>query len=380
MHGIELRIEMDDEVGWVYSDELRLKQVLLNLVTNAVKFTGDDGSVVVRAVREGADILITVTDTGIGVPEADRERIFESFQQGGRGSSREEGTGLGLTLSRRIVELLGGRMWLETEVGVGSTFGFSLPARERDGDARSDDGASTSTSGEVVIIEDDRPSLDLFSAYLSGAALKVTTARDGPSGLDAVRRTHPEAVLLDIRLPGIDGWTVLKELKSDPTTRDIGNRRVDRRREVAWCRPGRRSVPRQAGRPRGVADCTDVNRRSCTGTRERSRTHGDAMTQGRVLVVEDNPKNLKLVRDVLTYSGYEVIEATSGEDGVRLAHEMSPDLILMDLQLPGIDGAEALRQIRRSGSDVPVVAVTAFAMDNDRARAPSPALSQARMP
>ena len=93
------------------------------------------------------------------------------------------------------------------------------------------------------------------------------------------------------------------------------------------------------------------------------------MTQGRVLVVEDNPKNLKLVRDVLTYSGYEVIEATSGEDGVRLAHEMSPDLILMDLQLPGIDGAEALRQIRRSGSDVPVVAVTAFAMDNDRTRA-----------
>ena len=221
IHGIDLRIEMDDEVGWVYSDELRLKQVLLNLVTNAVKFTGDDGSVVLRAVREGADILITVTDTGIGVPEADRERIFESFQQGGRGSSREEGTGLGLTLSRRIVELLGGRMWLETEVGVGSTFGFSLPARERDRDARSDDGASTPTSGEVVIIEDDRPSLDLFSAYLSGAALKVTTARDGPSGLDAVRRTHPDAVLLDIRLPGIDGWAVLKQLKSDQKTRDI---------------------------------------------------------------------------------------------------------------------------------------------------------------
>ncbi len=93
------------------------------------------------------------------------------------------------------------------------------------------------------------------------------------------------------------------------------------------------------------------------------------MSQGRVLVVEDNPKNLKLVRDVLTYSGFEVIEATSGEDGVRMADEMSPDLILMDLQLPGIDGAEALRQIRMSGTQVPVVAVTAFAMNNDRKRA-----------
>jgi two-component system cell cycle response regulator DivK len=93
------------------------------------------------------------------------------------------------------------------------------------------------------------------------------------------------------------------------------------------------------------------------------------MSEGRILVVEDNPKNLKLVRDVLTYAGYEVIEATSGEDGVRLAAERGPDLILMDLQLPGIDGAEALRQIRTIERQVPVVAVTAFAMNNDRTRA-----------
>jgi two-component system cell cycle response regulator DivK len=93
------------------------------------------------------------------------------------------------------------------------------------------------------------------------------------------------------------------------------------------------------------------------------------MSEGRILVVEDNPKNLKLVRDVLTYAGYEVIEATSGEDGVRLAAETAPDLILMDLQLPGIDGAEALRQIRTVEQGVPVVAVTAFAMNNDRTRA-----------
>ena len=220
-HGIDLGVETADGVGRIYSDELRLKQVLLNLVTNAVKFTGDGGSVVVGARREGAEILITVTDTGAGVPEADRERIFESFQQGGRGSSREEGTGLGLTLSRRLVELLGGHMWLETEVGRGSTFGFVLPAPEREGHGRPTDADLTPARGEVVIIEDDRPSLDLFSAYLSGAALKVTTALDGPSGLESVRRTRPDAVLLDIRLPGIDGWAVLKELKAEPDTRDI---------------------------------------------------------------------------------------------------------------------------------------------------------------
>ena len=217
-HGIDLRVEIGAEVGVVYSDQLRLKQVVLNLMTNAVKFTGDGGSVVVRAEHTPTDIEITVTDTGIGVPELDRERIFESFQQGGRGSSREEGTGLGLTLSRRIVELLGGRMWLDSEVGVGSTFGFSIPARQ----TSSRVGAQpVNDTGHVVVIEDDRPSLDLFSAYLSAASLQVTTARDGRSGLDAVRRVRPDAVLLDIRLPGIDGWTVLEALKDDPETRDI---------------------------------------------------------------------------------------------------------------------------------------------------------------
>ncbi len=221
LHAIDLGVEVDEDIDEVYSDELRLKQVVLNLMTNAVKFTGDGGSVAVRAARGPATIEITVEDTGIGVPEADRERIFESFQQGGRGSSREEGTGLGLTLSRRIVELLGGRMWLASEVGVGSTFGFSIPARDGASGAQPGDGGQSQPVGDVVVIEDDRPSLDLLTAYLSGAALRVTASRDGQSGLEAVREVHPAAVLLDIRLPGIDGWAVLQALKADPDTRGI---------------------------------------------------------------------------------------------------------------------------------------------------------------
>jgi signal transduction histidine kinase/CheY-like chemotaxis protein len=221
-HDIALRVEVGHDVGLVYTDELRLKQVVLNLLTNAVKFTSDGGSVLITAVRSGPAIEITVTDTGIGVPVADRERIFESFQQGGRGPAREEGTGLGLTLSRRIVELLGGQMWLDTEVGVGSTFGVSLPAREHEAmDGLMGDGGPDRRVGHIVVIEDDRPSLALLTAYLSGAALRVTTARDGQSGLDAVRRVRPAVVLLDIRLPGIDGWTVLQALKADVRTRDI---------------------------------------------------------------------------------------------------------------------------------------------------------------
>jgi signal transduction histidine kinase len=132
-HSIDLRVELGGRVGAVEADELRFKQVVLNLVSNAVKFTPDGGSVVIWADEVDTDLHVTVKDTGVGIPVEDRERIFESFQQGGRGAAREEGTGLGLTLSRRIVELLGGRIWLESEVGVGSTFGFSIPMRRTRG-------------------------------------------------------------------------------------------------------------------------------------------------------------------------------------------------------------------------------------------------------
>ncbi len=127
LHAITVTVEVADDVGMLEADELRFKQVVLNLLSNAVKFTPDGGSVSIRAYREGNELMVTVTDTGIGVPPEDQERIFESFQQGRRGAPKEEGTGLGLTLSRRIVGLFGGRMWLESAPGVGSTFGFSIP-------------------------------------------------------------------------------------------------------------------------------------------------------------------------------------------------------------------------------------------------------------
>ena len=222
LKAIDIEVAADDDVGAVEADELKLKQVVINLLTNAVKFTSDGGSVVMRATRSGSGVVtITVTDTGIGVPPEDRERIFESFQQGGRGPSREEGTGLGLTLSRRIVELLGGRMWLESEPGVGSTFGFSIPAHRPSVAGWVGHSDPANGLADAVVIDDDRPSLDLLSAYLAGGALRVTPARDGQSGLEAVRRIRPAVVLLDIRLPGMDGWAVLEALKADPTTRDI---------------------------------------------------------------------------------------------------------------------------------------------------------------
>ncbi|MDT5296885.1 MAG: hypothetical protein QOG79_127 [Mycobacterium sp.] len=218
-HAIALSVQVADDIDTIEADELQFKKVVLNLVANAVKFTPDGGSVSVRAYREGTDLVVTVTDTGIGVPPEDQERIFESFQQGRRGAPKEEGTGLGLTLCRRIVELFGGRMWLKSTPGTGSTFGFSvpgLPEREDDVASRERDKLPV-----VVLVDDDRASLDLLSAYLDGSGTRVLRARDGVEALEQIRKVPPVAVVLDIKLPRLDGWEVLAELKADPVTAAI---------------------------------------------------------------------------------------------------------------------------------------------------------------
>ena len=219
-HGIAVSVGIGDDVDTLEADELRFKQVLLNLLSNAVKFTPDGGSVQVRAERVGDELVVTVSDTGVGVPPEDRERIFESFQQGGRGVAREEGTGLGLTLTRRIIELFDGRLWLESEVGVGSTFGFAVPLRAR-ATTGTGSGAPDSTGQTILLVDDDRASLDLMAAYLEGAGLRLERATDGVAALRLTRELRPAALVLDIRLPGLDGWQVLDRLREDPETADI---------------------------------------------------------------------------------------------------------------------------------------------------------------
>jgi signal transduction histidine kinase/CheY-like chemotaxis protein len=220
-HGIAVSVDVAGDATVAHTDELRLKQILLNLLSNAVKFTPDGGTVQVRASRHDDELWVTVTDTGVGVPSQDRERIFESFQQGGRGVAREEGTGLGLTLTRRIVELFGGRLWLESEVGVGSTFGFALPRAFVAEEGAGSPATSAPPGAAVLLVDDDRSSLDLMSAYLSTSGLRLERATDGLEALRLAQTLRPQAVVLDIRLPHLDGWQVLDRLRRDPRTAHI---------------------------------------------------------------------------------------------------------------------------------------------------------------
>jgi signal transduction histidine kinase len=219
-HQITINSSVAETIDLIESDELRLRQVLVNLLSNAVKFTPDGGRVDVMAEPLGNELVISVRDNGPGIAREDWEPIFESFQQGRRGPPSEEGTGLGLTLCRKIMTLLGGRIWLESEVGMGSAFHVAMPFERTIADASAGTGEQIDGRA-VVIIDDDRATQELLAAYLAGTGVQVVRARDGIEGLGEIRRRRPVAVVLDIRLPGMDGWAVLEELHSDETTKDV---------------------------------------------------------------------------------------------------------------------------------------------------------------
>ena len=367
LHGIRLTLEAAAGLGLVTADELRLKQVLLNLLSNAVKFTPDGGSIVVRAWRDAEEVDVTVTDTGIGIAPADQERIFDSFQQGERSASSSEGTGLGLTLSRRIVELHGGRLWLTSTPGDGSTFGISVPQPDADRAAGGevwmvDDGSLTGPT--VVVIEDDPRSAELVELHLRAAGLRAVGASTGEQGLDLVRAEDPVAVVLDIHLPGMDGWEVLTALKSDPTTADVPVVVV--------------SVEPERGRGFALG-ATEYLVKPVSGehllaavTRLLPPPRADEQTPRlSVVVVDDDPLALKLVRSTLEPLGWEVHTCAGGQQAADLVRAVAPSVVVIDLLMPHVDGFAVIDELRphRDSDGPPIVVLTAKSLTpQDRSR------------
>lgn len=223
--GVSLTFERDDDLPLVSADVLKLTQVVLNLLTNAVKFTNAGGSVHVSARVEGESAQIEVRDTGIGIAEDEQERVFEAFQRGGRDArTSTEGTGLGLTLSKRIVELHGGRMWMQSELGIGSTFGFTVPLVRADEQPELAAAASpdAGTGGRTVVVIDDDPlDLSLVEAILAPEGFTVIRAGSGREGVKLVRERQPGVVLLDLMMPDMDGFAVVEMLRAEPATADV---------------------------------------------------------------------------------------------------------------------------------------------------------------
>jgi signal transduction histidine kinase/DNA-binding response OmpR family regulator len=359
---ILLSLDVDPGVGLLDADRLRFRQVVLNLLSNAVKFTPEAGRVDVRAFLRGQDLVVLVADTGVGVPAEDRERIFDAFQQGARSSGQVEGTGLGLTLSKRILELHGGRIWVESEAGKGSTFGIALPAGSEEPAVTSapqaglDSGITLEPAlgprPTVVVVEDDRRSFDLLRVYLEAAGARVVSATDGEEGLDTVRRLSPAGVVLDILLPGIDGWDVLAQLKADPGTAAIPVIVVsmvdERGRGFAL------GATEYLVKPVGKEQLLAALYRAAAMP-ERKHT---------VVAIDDDPLAIELVRASLEPEGWTVLGAATGQEGLALIRERQPSAVLLDLLMPGMDGFEVVEALRADPDtkSVPVVILTSKSM------------------
>ncbi len=362
---LDLTVSKDLEGVRIRADERKLKQIMFNLLSNAVKFTLDGGSVRVAAkpfLKKESEqryscVEISVSDTGIGIKSEDQKRIFDEFVQTDSSYARmQEGTGLGLALTRKLVELHGGRIWVESEgEGKGSTFSFVIPAGASDekceGIIREEE-EQKGVEGKslVLVVEDDPQAGELLKEYLSDAGYSVARAYDGEHAIRMARKLKPYAIILDIILPKKDGWEVLKELKSRTETRDIPVVVVSSTED------------RQLGLSLGAIEwlVKPVDRNSVIKILSSVFPVNDK-TALTVLVVDDEPEDVELLSEILHGQGYNVLKAYGGKQGIELAIEKLPDVIILDLIMPEVNGFEVVRKLREhpETSDIPIVINTA---------------------
>ena len=349
-HGINLSLDMSDDIDTLIADDRKVKQIVFNLLSNAVKFTPDKGKVGIKARQDDGAVEIAVWDTGMGIAQEDQQRVFEEFQQVGETlTNKPEGTGLGLALTKRLVELHGGSIRLESTPGEGSIFTFTLPMTgEGQRPARTAEQETTvaerveqaaSTSPLVLVIEDDPKAVDLLRIYLSEAGYAVETAKDGEEGLDKAKRLSPNAVILDVLLPKVDGWDFLSQMKADATTKDIPVIIV--------------SIVDQKGKgfALGAAEylVKPIKKESLLRALDTFRLDAKARTAPiKILAIDDDPKAIELIAAALEPEGFQVLKTYGGEEGLALAKTEQPDIIILDLLMPEVNGFEVLDRLERS--------------------------------
>lgn len=363
-HGMTLSLEIADDVDTLTGDERKVKQILFNLLSNAVKFTSDGGKVGITARMADAVVQVAVWDTGVGIAADDQQRIFEEFQQVGYGlAGKTEGTGLGLTLAKKFAELHGGTIWVESTLGHGSTFTFTLPVRgvespvslpavQEDTVQDRERAVEPSSMGPLVlVVEDDPKGADLLRIYLSEAGYTVDVARDGAEGLEKIRQLGPAAVILDILLPKLDGWAFITQVKADPVTKAVPVIIV--------------SIIDQKGKgfALGAADylIKPVQKDDLLRTlRAFSLTAKTQTAPVKILAVDDDPKAVELLAAILEPEGFHILRAYGGEAGIEIARAEQPDLIILDLLMPEMNGFEVLDRLGQSSvtRQLPVILFT----------------------
>ena len=350
-------IDCPPGLGTLHADQTRFRQALLNLASNANKFT-QNGTVTIAAQSQRIDsrewIIIAVTDTGIGMTEEQMGRLFQEFSQADASTARKfGGTGLGLAISRHFCRIMGGDITVESKQGEGSKFTIRLP-RFVQTDAAivpyADPTPSVVEATEaplILVVDDDETARELVVRHLEGAGFSAVVAKGGQEGLRLVRELRPAAVTLDIMMPDLDGWTVLAAMKGDPALANI---------PVVLM-----SIVDQKNRgyALGAADylVKPVDRVKLVKT----LTGICGATAGHVLLVDDDEVVRRGVRQALEPIGWKVTEAENGQVAVDSLIAARPDVIILDLMMPKMDGFEFLNELRGRPvwQDIPVVVITA---------------------
>ncbi len=343
---------------YLVADSGKLKQMLLNLVSNGIKFTPAGGLVSIAARRDKSMIEISVSDTGIGISEADLKLLFQEFRQLDQGPDRrQEGTGLGLALTKRFAELHGGTVSVQSSQGRGSIFTLRLPVepprpKSEPTPEPTPIGVTDLARPLVLVVEDNPPAAELLARHLDGGGFRVEIARTGTEALTMARELKPVAITLDILLPEIDGWEVLTRLRQEDATRDIPVVVVS-----VVDNP-------ELGRALGALDyfVKPVDRETLLSRLGRySFTSKVKQEEIRILVVDDEPANLELLESILQPAGFTVLRASGGQEGIEMARAHKPHLVLLDLMMPGLTGFDVVETLRRDEStrSIPIMVLTA---------------------
>jgi signal transduction histidine kinase/CheY-like chemotaxis protein len=335
-------------------DRGRFRQIIYNLLSNAIKYTPDDGRIQIEAERSSGDVRITVIDNGVGIAPEDQTAVFEEFRQVGEVSARQPGTGLGLALTKRLVEAHGGTIEVASSLGAGSRFTIILHAADgpaaRAAAAPAPEGpaAVIDTEGDVLVIEDEPSGVRLLRAYLENDGYTVRIASDGEHGLEEARRRRPSAIILDLLLPGMDGWDVLRQLKSDAATRDIPVIIVTVVDE------------QEVGLALGAVDyfVKPVDRSVLLDVLKRYAKRSGAPL--RILAIDDDPAALAMIDAALRPDGYEIVTASGGREGVEVARRGSIDFVICDILMPDLDGFGVVAELRGDPAtrDMPILVLT----------------------
>jgi GAF domain-containing protein/CheY-like chemotaxis protein len=355
-----LEMHCPEDVGTMRADLTKVRQALFNLLSNACKFT-DRGTIAVAVAREargGQDWMVfNVSDTGIGMTPEQVTRLFEAFSQADAATARKYGgTGLGLALSRRLCRMMGGDVTVASESGRGSTFTIRLPAQVAE--AAEEPAAPAPLAGHlppgvdtVLVIDDEAAVRDLMQRFLSKEGFRVVAAASGEEGLRWARELRPDAITLDVMMPGMDGWAVLSALKADPAVADIPVIMltiVD---------------DRNLGYALGASDylTKPIDRERLVTVLKQHRRDRP------VLVVDDDAEVRQLLRRMLELEGFAVVEAENGRVALERLRGTSPSLILLDLMMPEMDGFEFVAELRRHEGwrAIPVVVITARDLSRD---------------